>query len=81
VLDGDGEDAWVGSSVQLGTARLDVVQRVPRCVMVTRPQAGGIGRDTGVFKTVHRQRGGELAVGALVSRPGTFSVGDVVARS
>jgi uncharacterized protein YcbX len=76
VLDGAGEDAWVGSSVQLGTARLDVVCRVPRCVMVTRPQAGGIGRDTGVLKTVHRERGGELAVGALVTWPGTFAVGD-----
>lgn len=78
VLDGDGEDGWVGASVQLGSARLDVVSGVPRCVMVTRPQAGGIGRDTGVLKTVHRRRGGELAVGALVTRPGTFSVGDAV---
>jgi uncharacterized protein YcbX len=80
VLDGDGEDSWVGSSVLLGTAQLHVVRRVPRCVMVTRPQAGGIGRDTGVLKTVHRERGGELAVGALVTRPGTFSVGDAVSR-
>jgi MOSC domain-containing protein len=78
VLDGHGEDSWVGSSVQLGTARLDVVGRVPRCVMVTRPQAGGIGRDTGVLKTVHRERGGDLAVGALVTRPGSFSLGDRV---
>ena len=78
VLDGDGEDGWVGSSLRLGTARLDVVSRVPRCVMVTRPQAGGVGRDTGVLTTVHRQRGGDLAVGALVTRAGTFSVGDAV---
>ena len=79
VLDGEGEDGWVGRSARLGTAELDVVARVPRCVMVTRPQAGGIGRDTSVFTTVHRERGGDLAVGALVSRPGTVSVGDQLA--
>jgi uncharacterized protein YcbX len=80
VLAGAGEDGWVGSAVGLGTAELDVVRQVPRCVMVTRPQAGGIGRDTGVLKTVHRERGGLLAVGALVTRPGTVSVGDELRR-
>jgi uncharacterized protein YcbX len=80
VLAGEGEDDLVGGRVTLGTTELDVVRRVARCVMVTRPQAGGIGRDTGVLKTIHRERGGELAVGALVVRPGTVTVGDVVAR-
>jgi uncharacterized protein len=51
---------------------------VPRCVMTTRPQAGGIGRDTAVLKTIHRERGGALAVGALVLQPGTSAVGDTV---
>jgi hypothetical protein len=55
---------------------LDVGVAVPRCVMVTRPQPGGIDRDTGVLKTIHRERDGFLAVGALVERPGTVSVGD-----
>jgi hypothetical protein len=44
--------------------------------MVTRPQAGGVERDTGVLKTIHRERAGELAVGALVSRPGPVAPGD-----
>jgi uncharacterized protein YcbX len=78
VLDGAGEDALVGSRVRVGTAELDVVGRVPRCVMTTRPQAGGIGRDTGVLKAIHRDRGGALAVGALVTRPGALAVGDAV---
>ncbi|WP_369131203.1 MOSC domain-containing protein [Modestobacter roseus] len=78
VLDGAGEDDWVGTSILVGAVALDVVDRVPRCVMVTRPQAGGIARDTGVLRTVHRQRGGALAVGALVTRPGPVSVGDEV---
>ena len=76
VLSGEGEDALVGQRVQLGSAELDVVKQVDRCVMVTRPQPGGIGRDNGVLRTIHRQRDGYLAIGALVTRPGTVSVGD-----
>ena len=76
VLDGTGEDALVGQRVRLGGAELDVVKQVDRCVMVTRPQPGGIGRDNGVLKTIHRERDGCLAVGALVARTGTVAVGD-----
>jgi uncharacterized protein YcbX len=76
VLEGAGEDALVGRRVRLGGAELDVVKQVDRCVMVTRPQPGGIGRDNGVLKTIHRERDGCLAVGALVARPGTVAVGD-----
>jgi uncharacterized protein len=79
LLDGEGEDDLVGSAVQLGTAVLDVVKPVSRCVMVTRPQPGGIARDNGVLKTIHRQRGGELAIGALVPVPGRVAVGDALA--
>ena len=81
VLAGEGEDALVGSPVRLGTAELDMVMPIPRCVMTTRPQAGGIGRDTSVLKTVHRERGGDLAVGARVTRSGGVAVGDVLTRS
>ena len=76
VLSGEGEDALVGQRVRLGSAELDVVKQVDRCVMVTRPQPGGIGRDNGVLRTIHRQRNGYLAIGALVTRSGTVSVGD-----
>jgi uncharacterized protein len=78
VLAGAGEDDLVGTRVQLGSAELDVVRRVPRCVMTTRPQAGGIGRDTGVLKRINRELDGALAVGALVTRPGVVAVGDTV---
>jgi uncharacterized protein YcbX len=80
VLDGDGEDTLVGCPVRLGSAELDVGAPIERCVMVTRPQAGGIGRDTAVLKTVHRERGGSLAVGATVRTPGTVVPGDVLTR-
>jgi uncharacterized protein YcbX len=81
VLAGAGEDDLVGTRVRVGGTELDVVRQVPRCVMTTRPQAGGIGRDTGVLKTIHRERGGVLAVGALVARPGRVAVGDAVVRT
>jgi uncharacterized protein len=76
VLSGAGEDALVGRRVRLGGAALDVVKQVDRCVMVTRPQPGGIGRDNGVLKTIHRERDGYLAIGALVARAGTVAQGD-----
>jgi len=81
VLDGVGEDDLVGSRARLGAALLDVWGPVPRCVMVTRPQPGAIGRDTGVLKTIHRKRGGLLAVAATVLVPGTVTVGDELVRA
>jgi uncharacterized protein len=78
ILDRGGEDGLVGTTVRVGDALVTVVEPVPRCVMVTRPQPGGIGRDTGVLKTIHRERGGNLAVGAVVITPGTVRTGDVV---
>jgi uncharacterized protein YcbX len=76
VLDGAGEDDLSGSRVRLGDAVVDVDRPVPRCVMVTRPQPGGIDRDTGVLRTIHRERGGNLAVGGRVLTPGRVAVGD-----
>jgi uncharacterized protein len=78
VLEGAGEGGLIGSQVQLGEAVLDVGDPIPRCVMVTRPQPGGIARDNEVLKTIHRERGGDLAVAALVRRPGAVRTGDVL---
>jgi hypothetical protein len=80
VLDGSGEDQLVGSRVRLGDATLDVVASVPRCVMTTRAQPGGIARDTSVLRTIHRERGGVLAVGAGVVTAGRIAVGDELAQ-
>lgn len=80
VLDGDGEDGLVGGRARLGGVVLDVHVRISRCVMVTRPQGGGIEggieKDTSVLRTLHRERDGLLAVGALVVSPGAVAVGD-----
>ena len=79
LLDGAGEDGLLGSQVTVGGVVLDIGEPIPRCVMVTRPQPGGIARDTAVLKTIHRERDGNLAVAALVARPGTVRTGDVLA--
>jgi uncharacterized protein YcbX len=78
VLDGAGEDVLIGSQVRAGGAVLDIGDPIPRCVMVTRPQPGGIARDTSVLKTIHREHGGDLAVAALVHTPGTVRTGDLL---
>ena len=78
VLAGAGEDALVGRRVRCGSAELRLTAPIPRCVMVTRPQAG-LPRDTAVLKTIHRERDGVLAVGALVDRAGPVVAGDELA--
>ncbi len=41
LLDGDGEDALVGSTIAIGDVHLDVVKRIGRCVMIDAAAAGG----------------------------------------
>ncbi|MBA3524746.1 MAG: MOSC N-terminal beta barrel domain-containing protein [Geodermatophilaceae bacterium] len=78
ITDGEGEDDLVGRQVAIGAARLDLRMRIARCVMVTRPQPDGIDKDLDVLRRVHRERGGDLAVGGLVSTAGRLAVGDEV---
>jgi len=78
VLDGAAgeEDALVDGQAVLGAVGLDVTKQIDRCVMVTRPQPGGIERDTSVLKRINRERASLLGIGALVRSPGTIAVGD-----
>jgi uncharacterized protein YcbX len=78
IFDGHGEGAWLGRRVGAGTAELDVTVPIDRCVMVTRPQAGGIERDLDVLRTILKEREGNLSVGAVVAREGAVRVGDSV---
>jgi len=80
VLDEGPEDELVGCEITIGGAVLEVVKPVDRCVMVTRPQPGGIERDVGVLHSILRERAGNLAVASLVVRAGTVAVGDAVVR-
>ena len=81
VVDAGDEFALVGSAVRIGAVEADVVKRIDRCVMVTRPQPGGIERDLDVLRTIHQRNGGDLAVGALVRTPGAIAVGDALERA
>jgi uncharacterized protein YcbX len=81
LLEGGGEGQLVGCTVSLGEAKLSVGNHIERCVMVTRPQPHGIERDLGVLRTIARERQNRLAVGALVSEPGTVKVGDSLRRT
>jgi hypothetical protein len=47
-------------------------------VIVTRPQPGGIARDLDVLRTIHRERAGNLGIGALVRTPGRVARGDAL---
>jgi uncharacterized protein len=77
VLAGADENDLVGQRIRLGTATLDVVKRVDRCVMVTRAQPG-IDRDLDVLKSIIRDHDGDLGIGAIVIEPGVVQVGDLV---
>ena len=75
LVDGAGEDDLVGTSIVIGSAGLDVIKGIDRCVMVTRPQPG-LDRDLDVLKAINRERDGKLSVGATVNQSGTIAVGD-----
>jgi uncharacterized protein len=77
LVSGRGEDEFVDSAIEVGSCRLDITQRIDRCIMVTRPQPG-LDRDLGVLQAVHRERSSCVSIGALVARAGVISVGDKV---
>lgn len=76
VLDEAGENELVGARIRLGEAVLEVRKQLERCVMTTRPQPGGIEKNLDVLRTIHRELGGCLAVGAVVIEPGRVRTGD-----
>ncbi|WP_207147560.1 MOSC domain-containing protein [Blastococcus sp. TML/M2B] len=78
LLDGAGEDDLRGEELSLGELGLRIGAPIARCVMTTRPQPGGLERDTSVLKTIHRERDGMLAVRAAITQPGRVRVGDVL---
>jgi uncharacterized protein YcbX len=77
IADGAGEDGLVGAAITIGEVRLDVVKQIDRCVMVTRPQPD-LGRDLNVLKVINAERATFLAVGCLVTAPGSIALGDEV---
>lgn len=78
-VEGDGfvEDAWVGSTVAVGDARLAPFMPTVRCAMTTRAQPG-LARDTAIATTLNRHHDLNLGVYCAVEEPGTVRVGDDV---
>ncbi|HEY0815980.1 MAG TPA: MOSC N-terminal beta barrel domain-containing protein [Pseudonocardia sp.] len=76
VVEGQGEDALVGQAVRVGGATLAITIPIARCVMVTRAQPGDIDVDREVLRRIHREFGGNLAVGGSVTGPGVARIGD-----
>ena len=78
LVSGGEEDSWVDATLHVGTASLQVVKLIGRCVITTRPQPGGIDRDLDVLRTVNRDRAGNLGIGALVAASGEIALGDEI---
>jgi uncharacterized protein YcbX len=71
------EDGWLGCRLAIGEVLLDVVQPMPRCVMVDLPQVS-VPADGGLLRTLTAHRAGEFGVLLEVTRPGRVRVGDEV---
>ncbi|MEM9464785.1 MAG: MOSC N-terminal beta barrel domain-containing protein [Actinomycetota bacterium] len=80
LVDGEGELDLIGGAITIGSAGLDVIKGIERCVMVTRPQPG-LERDLDVLKTINRERDGVLSVGATINQAGVIEVGDEIRTS
>jgi len=71
------EDAWVGSVLRLGGARVRVDKRDQRCVVVDVDPATGR-RDPAVLRAIAREREACLGVYGSTVQPGIVQTGDEV---
>ena len=72
------EERWIGATLAIGTARLEVIKPTSRCVMTTRAQVG-LPRDLDILRTINRLNDGNLGVQVHVVSEGSVSVGDAIA--
>jgi uncharacterized protein len=73
------EESWLDRPVQIGTAEAVFQFVLPRCVMVGMAQPG-LARSNAVLKRIAARTDNPLgmAIGGLVTMPGTIAVGDPV---
>ncbi|WP_156677956.1 MOSC domain-containing protein [Sphingomonas profundi] len=78
----DGNDVlereWIGHSVRIGSAELDVIMECPRCTMIAAEQLGGLPRDPTITRTIVREMAQCLSAYCNVRNPGHVKVGDVL---
>ena len=75
VLDGEGEQAWLGRILSIGGAKLRVTYPTERCVMTTLAQAD-LPADPRVLRALAQERDACFGVYAQVVQPGHVRVGD-----
>jgi uncharacterized protein len=73
------EDEWVGSVLEIGSARIRVDLRDERCVVVN-VDPSTTERDATVLKAIGRERDACVGVYASTVTPGQVAVGDAVLR-
>jgi uncharacterized protein len=82
LIDVDGEEFveqdWIGWTLALGEATLQVHEPCSRCVVTTRAQPGGITRQLDVLRHLNGAHGGNFGVRAMVVANGRISVGQPV---
>lgn len=71
------ENAWVGRTLQVGSATLKVTGGTPRCTMTTLPQ-GDLPHDTNILRTAAQKNNAHVGVYAMVVSPGELRCGDTV---
>jgi uncharacterized protein YcbX len=71
------EFGWVGHQVRIGEVLIHVSRPMQRCVMTVHAQ-DDLRRDRTLLRTLIRETGQNLGVGATVIDGGTISVGDAI---
>lgn len=72
------EESWVGGSLRIGTASVEITKPCSRCVMTTHAQQD-LPVDRDVLRVVRDRNDEHVGVYGIVRRPGTVSVGDEAA--
>ena len=72
------EDGWVGRTLRLGEGvEATVRKRTGRCVLITRAQPG-LEKDVALYRSLRREREGDLGVYVDARTTGTVAAGDPV---
>jgi len=75
---GHPEFGWIGQRLGIGSAVIEIREKCPRCVMVTREIDGSLPEDRSILRHIVRDLDQNVGVYATVVTPGTMSEGDTV---
>jgi uncharacterized protein YcbX len=75
---GHPEFGWVGRTLRIGDAAIEINAACPRCVMVTREVTDDLPADRAVLRHIVRDLEQNTGVYGIVVQPGAIAVGDSV---